>query len=107
MKLAFTGQQTFAQQNIGTLQRTALSEIVLIGDEDLPDVLWLVHQIRMLRTELEVGDIAILIRSALQETERVSAERRNLSYDRRVLRTARLFRYNQALTDSASDCARW
>ena len=107
MKLALTGQQTFAQQNLGTLQRTALREIVLIGDQDLPDVLRLVDQIRMLRTELEIRNVAVLIRGPLQETERVSAKRGNLSYDRRVLRSAWLVGNNQALTDSASDCARW
>ena len=38
MRRAFAGQQPFAEQPLGALQRAALGEVAVVGDEDVLDV---------------------------------------------------------------------
>jgi hypothetical protein len=95
MKLAFAGQQPLAQQNLGALQRPALDEIPLIGHQNLPHEIRMVHQIRVIGTQPEIWKIAVLLRNPAQELDRPGAKRRQITQDRKILRAARLLRGQQ------------
>ena len=44
MELAFAGEQSFAQQDLGALQHAALDEVALAGDQDVLDEFGVVEE---------------------------------------------------------------
>ena len=74
VEITFTREQSFAQESLGQLQAAALDEISIVGDEYIPDVIGLIHQVDILRTQPEVGEVSVILRRTEQETERVAAE---------------------------------
>lgn len=62
MNFAFAGEKTFTENDLGALQRGALGEVGIAGDEDIANVVGIVDQIILLAGNLEGGNVAILAR---------------------------------------------
>lgn len=62
MELALTGEKSFAQHALRTHQRAALYEVLLIGDQDIPDQVGVVEQVDSLVANLEENDVAVFLR---------------------------------------------
>jgi len=90
MKLAFAREQTFAQQHPRALQRPALGEVRLIGDQNFAHQIGMVHQINVLRPQPEVRQIAVLARHLHQKINRMSAECWQMAHHGQILRASRL-----------------
>src|SRR5580698_7733461 len=67
MKLAFTGEQTFSEQDLRAFQKTALGEICLIGDQDVFDPIGLGDQVHVLGAQTKMNQVAVIAREALQK----------------------------------------
>jgi hypothetical protein len=76
MKLAFAGEQAFAEQYFRAFKKTALSEIDLIRYEDIFDPFRVAYEIDVLRTKTKVNQVAMIAGEALQELGRIAAKLR-------------------------------
>lgn len=101
--MSFAGEQSFAQQHLGALQRPALDEVALICDQNLANIIRMIHQIHMLAHYSKVDQIAVLARRSGQESERIGAKRTQVSDDGRVLRPGGTSAY--CLHSSTTACA--
>ena len=90
MELPLAGQQSLPQETLRQLEATALDEISMAGDQDILDVVRMIEKIDVLGSELEVCDVAVRARKPCQETERVTAELKQASYQRLAFGSARL-----------------
>ena len=73
MKFVFTGQQSFAQQTLRALQREALVKALVVGDQNVFDVIRMIYEKRFLRAEAKIGNVAILRREVLEKRQRAFA----------------------------------
>ena len=74
VKLAFAGEQAFAEQNLGAFEDAALDEVGLMGDEDVADPVGMGDFIHRLGAELEVDQIAVGALGSLEELGGFAAE---------------------------------
>jgi hypothetical protein len=60
MMLAFAGQEPFAEQDLGPLERAAFCEICLLHNQDLAYQIGMRDEIDILAAETKVNQIAVL-----------------------------------------------
>ena len=81
MKLAFTGEQTFSEQDLRAFQKTALGEICLIGDQDVFDPIRIADEVNILRAQTVMHQIAMIACEALQKLRRIFTKLREHTDD--------------------------
>jgi hypothetical protein len=69
----FAGQQSLAQQTFGALQGQAFMKARVIRDQNVLDVIRVIQEKRLLRTETKIGKIAKLGREILKKRQRTFA----------------------------------
>jgi hypothetical protein len=69
----FAGQQTLSQQTFGALQGEALMKAGVIGDQNVLDVIRMIQEKSLLRTEPKIGKVAKLRREILKKRQRAFA----------------------------------
>src|SRR5450631_1148939 len=83
MKLAFAGEQAFAEQNFGTLQETALGEVGLMGDQDVFDPVGVADQKDVHWSQAILHDVAKLACGFPEKFRRVASEPREHAHKRK------------------------
>ena len=63
----FTGDHPFAEQHLGTLHRAFFDEIVVLYDQHFADVLRMIQENNVVRTDLVVRNIAVGLGEMLKE----------------------------------------
>src|SRR6266566_9477549 len=70
MEFALAGQQSFAEQTLGPLQRQAFHEILAVGHQNVFDKIRMIEEERFLRAQLEIRNVAVLLREVLKKRQR-------------------------------------
>src|SRR3954464_12948542 len=70
MKLSFARQQAFAQQSFRSLKSQALHEVLAVSYQDLFDQIRMIQKVRILRSQLEKRNIAVVLGEFLKVGQR-------------------------------------
>ena len=70
MKLTFARQQALTQQTLCSLQCESFHEILVIGYQNVFDIVWVIQKKRLLRPEPEIRNVSKLLRKILEEPQR-------------------------------------
>ena len=74
MKVALAGQQPFAQQPLGSLQRAAFRKILLVRDQHFAYVVRVIEKEDILWAHPEIRDVSIIARHPLDKIDGVTAK---------------------------------
>jgi hypothetical protein len=102
MKVALTGQETFAEKPLGALERAAFHKTLVMSDQNILDVVRMVEEVNVLRAESEMDYVAVLARGLLQVGERIAAKRSEIAADQLTFRAGGIMWDCHLVTPSAS-----
>src|SRR5690242_11605294 len=88
MEVAFAGQQSFAQQQLRTLERAAFGKFTRAGEQHVFDEVRMVEQIKMLAAGAEINNVAIITGEVGEKLQRIALQKRQ-SQSEKLPRRAR------------------
>src|SRR6185503_14641126 len=93
VQIAFAGQQTFAEDDLRALQREALHEGGVPGDEDVPDLVGMSEEEDRLPAEAELRRVAEITAETGEELQRTVLQRAQVSAGEPALGSWRKLRH--------------